>query len=162
MKSNLTGFELTPGYVEEVRQGVFPKVLRNLWLLSLVQLTLMMLLVWAVVPYSDITAHPNNIISLLAEHAAGAKWLRYWLVTDAVLVLCASNPSAPAAPHPILHTFLTSRRIDRHDLLLWVHRTPFPRPRPSALLPPPHKIHQCTISLHPHLHPRRPTHLRRK
>jgi hypothetical protein len=58
----------------------------------------MMLLVWAVVPYSDITANPNNIISLLAEYAAGAKWLRYWLVTDAVLVLCASKAPQLSPP----------------------------------------------------------------
>src|SRR5271169_3380689 len=98
----VAGFELTPGYVEEVRPGAFPKVLRNLWLLSLVQLTLMMLLVWAVVPYSDIISNPSNIVSLLAEYAAGAKWLRYWLVSDAVLVLCASIPPLPSLtrPHP--------------------------------------------------------------
>jgi amino acid transporter len=49
----------------------------------------MMLLVWALVPYSDIQSHNANILSLLAEHAARAKWLRYLLVADAVLVLCA-------------------------------------------------------------------------
>lgn len=52
----------------------------------------MMLLVWAVVPYSDIQAHSNNILSHLAEHAAQSKWLRYWLVVDAVLTLCAGSP----------------------------------------------------------------------
>lgn len=84
-----TGFELTPSYVESVSPQTFPKVLRNLWLLSSFQLTLLMLLVWAVIPYTDIRDHSGNILSLLAEHAAGSKWLRRWLVTDAVLVLCA-------------------------------------------------------------------------
>jgi amino acid transporter len=83
------GFELTPSYVEDIKPRTFPKVLRNLWLMSFVQLTLLMLLVWAVVPFTDIQAHSGNILSLLAEHASGAKWLRVWLVTDAVLVLCA-------------------------------------------------------------------------
>jgi len=49
----------------------------------------MMLLVWAVVPYDRIQSNPSNILSILAEEAAQAKWLRYWLVCDAVLVLCA-------------------------------------------------------------------------
>jgi hypothetical protein len=57
--------------------------------MSFFQLPLMMLFIWAVVPYTDIVAHPSNILSLLAEHAARSKWLRYWLVADAVLVLCA-------------------------------------------------------------------------
>ena len=49
----------------------------------------MMLLVWAVVPYDRIQSNLSNILSILAEEAAQAKWLRYWLVCDAVLVLCA-------------------------------------------------------------------------
>jgi Amino acid permease len=85
----IQGFELTPSYVEEVRPGVFPKILRNLWLMSSIQLTLMMLLVWALVPYDEIRLHSANILSILAEYAAGSRWLRYWLVVDAVLVLCA-------------------------------------------------------------------------
>jgi hypothetical protein len=48
-----------------------------------------MMLVWAVVPYPVIQGNPNNILSHLAEYASGAKWMRYWLVTDAVLVLGA-------------------------------------------------------------------------
>ena len=89
----MTGFELTPSYVEEVQPGAFPKVLRNLWIMSFSQLTLMMLLVWAVVPYAEIQSYPNNILSILAQHAIEGKWLRYVVVTDAVLVLCASTPS---------------------------------------------------------------------
>ena len=50
-----------------------------------------MLLVWAVVPYSVIQTNSTNILSLLAEYAGQGKWLRYILVTDAVLVLCAGN-----------------------------------------------------------------------
>lgn len=107
----IAGFELTPSYVEDVKPNVFPKVLRNLWLLSFIQLTLVMLLVWAVVPYADITAHSGNILSLLAEHAAGSKWLRTWLVVDAVLVLCAGTVVA--------NTSLTPRRSHGNHLILW-------------------------------------------
>jgi amino acid transporter len=57
--------------------------------MSFIQLTMMMLLVWAIVPYAQVQSHSSNILSLLAENAAQAKWLRYWLVADAVLVLCA-------------------------------------------------------------------------
>lgn len=89
-KTLMIGFELTPSYVEDVRPGAFPKVLRNLWIMSFSQLTLMMLLVWAVVPYPEIQSYPNNILSILAQQAVGGKWLRYIVVTDAVLVLCAS------------------------------------------------------------------------
>ena len=84
-----TGFELAPNYIEEVEPTAFPSVLRNLWLMSLIPLPYMMLLVWAVVPYAQIQSNSANIVSILAEQAVGAKWLRYWLVADAVLVLCA-------------------------------------------------------------------------
>src|SRR5215471_4154070 len=80
-----------PSYVEEVRPRVLPKVLRNLLVISNCQLILMMLLVWAVIPYSVIQINSGNILSLLAEYAAQGKWLRYMLVADAVLVLCAGN-----------------------------------------------------------------------
>jgi hypothetical protein len=85
------GFELTPSYAEEVKPRAFPKALRNLWIMSFSQLTLMMLLVWAVVPYSEIQTNSSNILSVLAQNAAQAKWLRYWLVVDAVLVLGAGT-----------------------------------------------------------------------
>jgi hypothetical protein len=75
--------------VEQLDPPTFPRVLRNLWIMAFFQLMLMMFLVWAVVPFADIQPHSSNILSLLAEHAAGAKWLRYWLVADAVLVLGA-------------------------------------------------------------------------
>ena len=77
----ISGFELTPNYLEEIELGCFPKVLRNLWLMSFSQLTLMILLAWAVVPYSNILSHSNNILSILSEYAVQAKWLRYCLFT---------------------------------------------------------------------------------
>src|ERR1700721_4738557 len=104
----ILGFELTPSYVEEVGVKTFPKILRNLWLMSICQLTLLMLLIWAVVPYSDIQTHSSNILSLLAEHACGAKWLRYWLVTDAILVLCAGTPCSCGLTPGVLTGIISS------------------------------------------------------
>ena len=72
----------------------------------------MMLLVWAVVPYTSIQTNSSNIVSILAEEAVGAKWLRYWLVADAVLVLCAGIP---------LDCMVNNRRADRHYLIMWIH-----------------------------------------
>ena len=95
--SLMEGFELTPSYVEQLKPGVFPKILRNLWLASLVQESAMMLLVWAIVPYQSIHGNLSNIVSVLAEEAAQAKWLRYWLVCDAVLVLCAGTKIPPSS-----------------------------------------------------------------
>lgn len=117
-----TGFELTVTYVEEVHPKTFPKVLRNLWLMSFIQLTTMMLLVWAVVPYAEVRSHSANILSLLAEHAAQAKWLRYWLVADAVLVLCAgTSPSEESEIIGVLTGIISScgtiERLSRDHIL---------------------------------------------
>lgn len=137
------GFELTVTYVEEVHPQTFPKVLRNLWLMSFIQLTTMMLLVWAVVPYSDVQSHSGNILSLLAEHAAQAKWLRYWLVADAVLVLCAGT-----SPCTIESKFRCS---DGDNILMWVYRTFIPGPHFTCFLSATQEIHRCSLLVDYHL-----------
>ena len=104
----MKGFELLPSYVEELRPGVLTKILRNLWVISNGQLLIMMLLVWAVVPYSEMQSGPGNILSLLAEHAVQAKWLRYMLVGDAVLVLCAGTSPVMALIVGVLTGIISS------------------------------------------------------
>ena len=129
--------------MEEVHPKTFPKVLRNLWLMSFIQLTTMMLLVWAVVPYSDVQSHSGNILSLLAEHAAQAKWLRYWLVADAVLVLCAGT--SPCMIESNVRCF------DGDNILMWVYRTVIPGPYSTCFLSATHEIHRCALPVDYHL-----------
>ncbi|KAH8829237.1 amino acid permease-domain-containing protein [Flagelloscypha sp. PMI_526] len=82
----LTGFETTPSYVARLRPGSYPRVLRNLHWPVIGMDAIIMLFVLALVPLSDVLSG-SNVLSRLAEQAAG-KWLRFWLVADAVCVLC--------------------------------------------------------------------------
>ncbi|KAI0070664.1 hypothetical protein K474DRAFT_1669815 [Panus rudis PR-1116 ss-1] len=82
----LTGFECTPSYVSSIKPGRFPLVLRNLHYPAILLNCLAMLFLLALVPYDSILSGAN-VLSALAEVAAG-KWLRIWVVVDAVVVLC--------------------------------------------------------------------------
>ncbi|KAF8957524.1 AAAP amino acid permease [Flammula alnicola] len=88
----LTGFECkclflgTPSYVSRIKAGKFPLVLRNLHIPAIFLNTLIMLLVLAVVPL-DVILGGANVLSVLAQ-ASGGRWLRTWIVIDAIIVLC--------------------------------------------------------------------------
>ncbi|KAH8102672.1 amino acid permease-domain-containing protein [Cristinia sonorae] len=82
----LTGFECVPSYVSHFKTGIFPSVLRNLHYPAILLNVLSMLFLMALVPFETIL-QGNNVLSALAEVAAG-KWLRIWIVVDAVVVLC--------------------------------------------------------------------------
>ncbi|KJA23900.1 hypothetical protein HYPSUDRAFT_39416 [Hypholoma sublateritium FD-334 SS-4] len=82
----LTGFECTPSYVSRIKPGKFPLVLRNLHIPAIGMNTVLMLLVLAVIPM-DVILGGANVLSVLAQ-ASGGRWLRTWIVVDAIIVLC--------------------------------------------------------------------------
>ncbi|KAF9238909.1 amino acid permease-domain-containing protein [Melanogaster broomeanus] len=82
----LTGFECAPAYAAKMRPGTYPSVLRNLHIPAIILNTSMMLFVLALLPLK--VQAEENVLSLLAQRAAG-RWLRIWVATDAVIVLCA-------------------------------------------------------------------------
>jgi len=82
----LTGFECIPSYVSNFKPGIFPFVLRNLHYPAILLNVLSMIFLLALVPFETIL-QGNNVLSVLAEVAAG-KWMRIWLVVDAMIVLC--------------------------------------------------------------------------
>ncbi|KAJ3557519.1 hypothetical protein NM688_g1433 [Phlebia brevispora] len=82
----LTGFECVPSYAASIKTGRFPKVLRNLHYPAILLNVLSILFVLALVPLESALAGAN-VLSLLSQIAAG-KWLRTWIVVDAMVVLC--------------------------------------------------------------------------
>ncbi|KII92394.1 hypothetical protein PLICRDRAFT_172492 [Plicaturopsis crispa FD-325 SS-3] len=82
----LTGFECTPAYVARIKPGRFPLVLRNLHLPAIFLSSTVSLLVMAMIPMETILGGAN-VLSALAQVSAG-RWLRTWIVIDAVIVLC--------------------------------------------------------------------------
>ncbi|CAL1697827.1 unnamed protein product [Somion occarium] len=108
----LTGFECTPSYVSSIKPGRFPRVLRNLHYPAIFLNCLSMLFLLALVPLETILSGAN-VLSALASVAAG-KWLRIWVVVDAVVVLCGGVLTDRLARDRLLPRFFLRR-------LTWTH-----------------------------------------
>ncbi|CEP18733.1 hypothetical protein [Parasitella parasitica] len=86
----VTGFESAENYIEDLKPGTFPKVMNNMFGFLLAINAPMTLLVTVLVPVPVIQANAANAVSVLGEYAAGGgRWLRLWIMVDAVIVLCA-------------------------------------------------------------------------
>jgi amino acid transporter len=82
----VSGFETTPTFIEMISIDHYPSVINTLiYSVTLLNAPLM-LLVYALLPSSEILSGAN-VLSLLAEKVGGG-WLRTWLVVDAMLILC--------------------------------------------------------------------------
>ncbi|KAF9484090.1 hypothetical protein BDN70DRAFT_891267 [Pholiota conissans] len=115
----LTGFECTPSYVSRIKAGKFPLVLRNLHLPAIFLNTLMMLLVLALVPL-DVILGGANVLSVLAQ-ASGGRWLRTWIVVDAIVVLCGGVLTGILSACELLTQLATHRVLPQ----FFLHPLPF-------------------------------------
>lgn len=83
----ISGFESSANFVEEQERGVFPKTLKNMWIIVSIINPLMAFLALALLPIPDVKAHySNTLLTKMAELSAG-EWLAYIVSIDAVLVL---------------------------------------------------------------------------
>ncbi len=85
----VTGFETSSNFIEEQEKGVFPKTLRNMWILALIFNPILSFLTVATVPMADLSKHSHVALSHLARITAG-HWLEVWVAIDAFLVLSGS------------------------------------------------------------------------
>ncbi len=82
----ISGFESSANFVEEQKPGVFPKTLRNMWIVVSIFNPLMAFLALSLVPVSDIAIHKNDLLSHMGM-ISGGEWLAIIVSVDAVLVL---------------------------------------------------------------------------
>ncbi len=82
----ISGFESSANFVEEQKPGVFPKTLRNMWIVVSVFNPLMAFLALSLVPVSEIAAHKTDLLSYMGT-ISGGNWLAIIVSIDAVLVL---------------------------------------------------------------------------
>ena len=82
----ISGFESSANFVEEQKQGVFPKTLRNMWLAVTILNPLIAIAAIAVMPMAQIGPHQQSLLSYLGE-ATGGKWLARIISLNAVTVL---------------------------------------------------------------------------
>jgi amino acid transporter len=82
----ISGFESSANFIEEQKEGVFPKTLRNMWVAVAVFNPLISLLSLGMLPLAEIRQVPPDLLSQMGERAAGS-WLSMLVSVDAVLVL---------------------------------------------------------------------------
>ncbi|MEO6348262.1 MAG: APC family permease [Aquaticitalea sp.] len=82
----ISGFESSANYVEEQQHGVFPKTLRNMWILVTVFNPLLAFLALAIIPMGTIVNNEETLLSFMGN-VAGGNWLSTLISIDAALVL---------------------------------------------------------------------------
>ena len=82
----ISGFESSSNFVEEQKEGVFPKTLRNMWIAVSVFNPTIALLALAVVPIAIVPEHKEALLAHMGSEVAG-EWLSWVISIDAVLVL---------------------------------------------------------------------------
>lgn len=82
----VSGFESSANYVEEQEQGVFPKTLKNMWVVVSIFNPLIAFLALAILPIAAITANESTVLSVMGD-TAGGSWLSLLISIDAVMVL---------------------------------------------------------------------------
>ena len=82
----ISGFESSANFIEEQREGVFPKTLRNMWIAVAIFNPLIAFLALGLVPLSDIQQVPPDLLARMGDRSWGA-WLGTCVSIDAVLVL---------------------------------------------------------------------------
>jgi amino acid transporter len=82
----ISGFESSANFIEEQKSGVFPKTLRNMWIVVSIFNPLMSLLSLGLLPLADIQKVPPDLLAQMGEVAMGRE-LGLLVSVDAVLVL---------------------------------------------------------------------------
>jgi amino acid transporter len=82
----ITGFETSANFIEEQKPGVFPKTLRNMWVLVLIINPMIALLAVSIMPLDVVPVHQAAFLSFMGKQTAG-NWLALVVSLDAALVL---------------------------------------------------------------------------
>jgi amino acid transporter len=83
----ISGFESSANFVEEQRRGVFPKTLKNMWIIVSIINPLMAFFALSILPVAEIRAeHSDTLLSHMGLISSG-HWLSTLVSIDAVLVL---------------------------------------------------------------------------
>ena len=85
----ISGFESSANFVEEQQIGIFPKTLRNMWVIVTFFNPVIALLLIAIIPITQLGDHKESLLAYLG-HTAGGNWLSWLISIDAVLVLCGA------------------------------------------------------------------------
>jgi amino acid transporter len=82
----ITGFETSSNFIEEQEPGIFPKTLRNMWILVMVINPVIALLAVSIMPIDAVAGNESAFLSYMGSQTGG-KWLATVVSIDAALVL---------------------------------------------------------------------------
>lgn len=82
----ISGFESSANFVEEQKKGVFPKTLRNMWIVVSIFNPLLAFLALVILPVATVNNNQDALLSLMGE-LSGGNWLSLLVGVDAALVL---------------------------------------------------------------------------
>ena len=82
----ISGFESSANFVEEQKEGVFPKTLRNMWVAVTIINPSIALLAVMVMPLGDVAQNQDALLSFMGDKTGG-NWLALIISLDAFLVL---------------------------------------------------------------------------
>jgi len=82
----ISGFESSANFVEEQKSGVFPKTLRNMWIVVSIFNPLIAFLALALIPMEVVNNNQEALLSFLGK-ISGGNWLSLLVGIDAALVL---------------------------------------------------------------------------
>ena len=82
----ISGFESSANYVEEQADGVFPKTLRNMWIIVTIFNPLIALLALSIMPIGEVESHQESLLAFMGDRSGG-QWLSWLVSIDAMLVL---------------------------------------------------------------------------
>lgn len=82
----ISGFESSANYVEEQADGVFPKTLRNMWIVVTIFNPLIALLALSIMPIGEVQVHQESLLAFMGK-LSGGQWLSWLVSVDAMLVL---------------------------------------------------------------------------
>ena len=82
----ITGFETSANFVEEQKPGVFPKTLRNMWMLVMIINPVIALIAVSIMPLDAVAGHEEAFLSFMGKQTGGS-WLALIVSLDAALVL---------------------------------------------------------------------------
>jgi amino acid transporter len=104
----ISGFESSANFVEEQKHGVFPKTLRNMWIVVSVFNPLTAFLALSLIPIVEVGEHQEALLSYMGR-IAGGNWLAWLVSIDAVLVLSGAVLTSYVGVSGLVHRMTLDR-----------------------------------------------------
>ena len=120
----ISGFESSANFVEEQETGVFPKTLRNMWIVVSVFNPLTAFLALAILPMTGILAHQEALLSEMGQ-VAGGGWLAWLVSIDAALVLSGATLTAFVGVGGLVQRMALDRILPQFFLRLNRRNSPY-------------------------------------